>query len=177
MEFEVTSIQGLYLLHNRQLTDERGTFCKTYQYEQFAKKGLLTDFREEFYSRSHTGVLRGMHFQLPPHAHRKVVYCVQGRVLDVILDLRTDSSGFGNFQSFELSPSNGRCLFIPQGCAHGFWALEESIMMYKVETAFSPDHDAGILWSSFGFEWPGRNPVLSTRDGQHESLEGFRSPF
>jgi dTDP-4-dehydrorhamnose 3,5-epimerase len=121
--------------------------------------------------------LRGMHFQLPPAAHDKLVYCPVGKVLDVVLDLRS-SAKRGRFISRELNASNREMLFIPRGCAHGFVALEdESMMVYQTSTVHSPAHDAGVLWNSFGFAWPVANPILSERDQKFPALRDFKSPF
>jgi dTDP-4-dehydrorhamnose 3,5-epimerase-like enzyme len=94
-----------------------------------------------------------------------------------VLDIRTNSRTYKQSISVELSAKEGETLYIPKGCAHGFWALEDSIMVYKVGTAYSPDHDTGIRWDSFGFNWPSDQPVLSNRDSTHVCLEDFRSPF
>ena len=124
-------------------------------------------------------VLRGMHFQRPPAAHDKLVYCPVGKVLDVVLDLRPTAKGArSRCFSHELSAQNREMLFIPAGCAHGFLALEDdSMMVYQTSTVHSPSHDAGVLWNSFGFDWPVKNPILSERDQKFPALCDFQSPF
>jgi dTDP-4-dehydrorhamnose 3,5-epimerase/CDP-3, 6-dideoxy-D-glycero-D-glycero-4-hexulose-5-epimerase len=135
------------------------------------------DMREELYSSSHRNVLRGMHFQLPPHAHDKLVYCTHGAVLDVLLDLRR-GAGYGRFAAIELSAQNAHMLFIPKGIAHGFVALcDHSIMQYKTSTVHVPASDCGIRWDSFGYDWGLDQPVVSVRDSQHPLLVNFHSPF
>jgi dTDP-4-dehydrorhamnose 3,5-epimerase-like enzyme len=100
-----------------------------------------------------------------------------GRVLDVVLDLRSPAKG-AQVISRELSAANREMLFIPAGCAHGFLALEyESIVVYQTSTVHSPPHDAGVLWDSFGFDWPVKNPILSDRDRSFPALRDFQSPF
>jgi dTDP-4-dehydrorhamnose 3,5-epimerase len=175
--FNQTSIDGVILIGTNVLSDERGSFTKCFEAAEFHDHGLSVKFAEEYFSFSKAGVLRGMHFQLPPLDHEKVVYCALGRVLDVVLDLRPNSATYKQCLSIELSSKGGEGLYIPKGCAHGFWSLEDSIMVYKVGTPYSPEHDTGICWDSFGFNWPGDQPVLSSRDSMHICLEDFRSPF
>lgn len=158
--------------------DERGDFVKTYHEEQLAGVGLEMVVREEFFSSSGRGVLRGMHFQVPPHAHQKLVYCISGRVLDVFLDIRRGSPTYGRAAGVELSAVNRQLLFLPVGFAHGFVSLEDgSCMVYKTDAVYEPEADAGIRWDSFGFEWPFAEPVVSPRDEAFPLLEGFESPF
>lgn len=120
-----------------------------------------------------------MHFQVPPHAHQKLVYCVQGHVLDVVLDLRRESKTYGSSASFELSSLNHQIAYIPSGFAHGFLSLEEdTCMIYKTDCVYSADHDAGIAWDSFGFDWPSIDSlVVSERDSKHPEFQDFNSPF
>jgi dTDP-4-dehydrorhamnose 3,5-epimerase len=160
------------------LRDARGAFVKTFHEDRFAEIGLRTDWREEYFSTSAKHVIRGMHFQVPPQEHAKLVFCVHGRVLDVVLDLRQDSSTFGTARSVELTPENGFGLYVPVGCAHGFLSLaDDSVMYYKVTSVHSPEHDAGIAYDSFGFDWPVSEPILSDRDRAHPSLAVFETPF
>jgi len=118
-----------------------------------------------------------MHFQLPPSQHAKLVTCISGRVLDVVVDLRLDSSTYGCSASVELSSEHPSALYIPEGLAHGFLALEESILHYKTTSAHDPERDRGILWSSIGFPWPVSDPILSDRDALFPALAAFASPF
>lgn len=151
---------------------------KPFHAGQLAEHGIEMSVREEFFSTSAKDVLRGMHFQIPPHDHQKLVYCIAGRVLDVILDLRKASPTYGKSASVELSADNRHLLFIPRGFAHGFLSLEEgSCMVYKTDAVHAPACDAGILWESFGFPWPIRQPLLSPRDAAFPPLEAFDSPF
>lgn len=173
-----TKIPDCYELKCRVLSDERGSFTKIFHFNDFANLGLRTDWEEEYYSRSGRDVIRGMHFQTPPKAHAKLVHCYAGEVLDVVLDLRKGSPTFAEYQIFNLSPETGNGIYVPPGCAHGFLSLvENSIVHYKVTSIFSPENDKGILWSSFGFDWPVLNPVISKRDQKHPALSEFDSPF
>lgn len=178
MEFIPTELPGLCLIRPRLFQDARGSFVKTYHQDAFREAGLDFAPREEFFSTSAKNVLRGMHFQLPPAAHAKLVYCLAGGVLDVVLDLRKNSPTFGCFQVRELNAANREMFFIPVGFAHGFLALtENATMVYQTDTVHSPAHDAGVRWDSFGFDWPVKNPVLSERDKNFCALAEFPSPF
>jgi len=158
--------------------DHRGNFVKSFHIGQFKELGIAFLPIEEFYSTSHLGVLRGMHFQLPPHDHAKLVFCIRGRGLDVFVDLRKDKGTFGRFASAELSAGNHHIMYLPAGIAHGFLALEaDSVMVYKTSTVHAPSHDTGIRWDSFGFDWGITDPVISTRDAAFPRLEEFVSPF
>lgn len=156
----------------------RGRFVKVFHKQTFAEKGLETHFAEEYYSISHKNVIRGLHFQLPPMDHVKMVYCVQGEVLDVVLDLRVGSPTYGEHVLFELSAAKANSIYIPKGMAHGFCAVSElAILVYKVGTIYSPNHDAGVLWNSAGIAWPTKQPILSARDQSFPTLDKFISPF
>jgi dTDP-4-dehydrorhamnose 3,5-epimerase len=178
MRVEQTFIPGCYQLFPLVNKDNRGSFVKNFHKGVFAKHGLITEFAEEFYSVSHKGVLRGMHFQTPPHEHFKVVYCLAGKVLDAIVDLRVGSPAYQKSETFELSAGLGNMLYIAPGVAHGFYALtDEVIMQYKVTTVYTPEHDGGIRWDSAGIPWPDSVPIISDRDCDFPSLANFDSPF
>lgn len=158
--------------------DPRGDFVKPYHEEDFQQLGIHFQMKEEFFSTSTSGVIRGMHFQLPPHAHQKLVYCVAGRVLDVVLDLRKASPTYGKFAEIELSASNHHVIFIPVGFAHGFASVEDgSCLVYKTDAVHAPAYDGGVLWNSFGCAWPFEIPLLSQRDASLPPFSGFFSPF
>ena len=150
-----TKLLGCFLLTPRVFRDTRGTFVKTFMSTAFNEMGLTTEWAEDFWSVSSRGVLRGMHFQLPPHAHAKTVTCLEGQIFDAVLDLRAGSPTFGMHQTFYLDANAPVILFIPRGLAHGFQALSESaLVLYKTETVQAPNAEAGILWSSCGIAWP-----------------------
>lgn len=178
MELKETGIPGCYELLCNVLKDNRGTFTKTFHYGEFQALGLRTDWKEEYYSLSSRNVVRGMHFQTPPEAHAKLVYCLAGEIVDVVLDLRRDSPAFGQYRTFNVSPVAGNSIYVPTGCAHGFLSLADNTLVhYKVTSIYSPANDCGILWSSFGFDWPVVAPVLSDRDKSHPDFSGYQSPF
>ncbi|MBW4330264.1 dTDP-4-dehydrorhamnose 3,5-epimerase [Stakelama sp. CBK3Z-3] len=178
MEIETTGIPGCYVLQARLLRDRRGSFIKTFHTPRFEELGLRTDWREEYFSASAKGVVRGMHFQLPPVDHAKMVFCLTGEVLDVVVDLRRGSPAFGTALGFTLSAENGRGLYLPTGCAHGFVSkAEDSGMYYKVTSVHAPEQDAGIAWDSIAFDWPVSDPELSDRDRRHPRFADFETPF
>lgn len=173
-----TALAGCFLIAPEFRRDDRGYFVKTFHEEVFREHGLATEFREEYYSASQRGVVRGLHFQTPPHQHAKLVYCVRGAVFDAAVDLRAGSPTEGRHLSVELSADNGSMLYLAPGVAHGFCALtNDALMMYKVTSVYAPAHDAGILWNSAGIDWPVEAPRLSARDQQFPALAQFASPF
>lgn len=178
VELEEIGIPGCFAVRPRVFADHRGAFVKMFPAPQFEEFGLCTDWQEELWSTSRGGILRGMHFQLPPAHHAKLVYCVAGEILDVVVDLRRGSPTFGEHRSLTLSSGNGVGLYVPSGCAHGFLSMrDESTVLYKITSVHSPEHDAGIAWDSFGFDWPVGDPLMSDRDRRHPPLSEFDSPF
>lgn len=180
MELIDEPLPGVKILRPFVFADERGEFVKPFHEGQLEEHGVKMTLREEFFSSSGEGVLRGMHFQLPPHHHSKLVYCITGRVLDVLLDLRKESPSFGQSVSFELSACNRHSVYIPSGIAHGFYTLEpQSCLVYKTDAVHHPASDAGIAWDSFGFDWPASSaePIVSDRDQKHPDFRDFDSPF
>ena len=177
MEIIKELLPGCFLIQPKKLDDQRGCFVKTYHKALYAELGFNLEIREEFFSISHKNVLRGMHFQLPPLDHDKLVYCTRGSVSDVLLDLRT-GEGYGQVASTQLSDENDHIIFIPKGIAHGFVALEDnSLMLYKTSTVHAPESDSGIRWDSFGFDWGVVDPIMSFRDQHHSTFGDFVTPF
>lgn len=174
----VSPLPGCLELQPRILADERGRFVKTMHRDQFTALDLRSDFAEEYYSFSVPGVVRGLHFQVPPMEHVKLVYCVLGQVWDVVLDLRRGSPTYLQHAVFELSAERTNMLYIPVGCAHGFCTPAGAAMLiYKVSSLYSPEHDQGLLWNSAGIAWPVESPLLSDRDSKFPALDEFASPF
>lgn len=177
MELLKELLPSCFLLQPNRVADQRGYFVKTYHEESCKALGISLEIREEFYSVSHKGVIRGMHFQFPPHEHDKLVYCTRGAVRDVLLDLRK-GEGYGRVASAQLSGENGHLIFIPKGIAHGFVALtDQALMLYKTSTVHAPESDCGVRWDSFGFDWDLDQPIMSVRDQQHATFSDFVSPF
>jgi dTDP-4-dehydrorhamnose 3,5-epimerase len=177
-DFQSTGFAGVELVRPTPRPDSRGTFVKLFHAPSFQEAGLATGFDEVYVSTSHAGVVRGMHFQAPPHDHAKLVYCLSGKVLDVVLDLRRDSATFGLAYSVELDGADTAGIYIPTGFAHGFASLQDgSALQYFVETPYAPSHDRGIRWDSFGFKWPIAQLHCSERDAALPEWAGFTSPF
>jgi len=173
-----TKLPGCFEVQPRIFDDDRGRFVKVFHQDEFLRLGLETNFKEEYYSHSRKGVIRGMHFQLPPSDHVKLVYCVQGDVQDVVLDLRKGSPTYGLADTIKLTAEQGNYLYIPKGLAHGFCTTSAvATLVYKVSTVYDLQHDSGVLWDSFGVEWPTLEPVISSRDTSFKSLSEFASPF
>lgn len=173
-----TALPGLLQIIPKVFVDQRGKFVKTFHKSSFLNMGLETAFKEQYYSVSKQGVIRGMHFQMPPKDHTKVVYALSGKAFDVVLDLRINSPTYGSVATFELCETMGNMLYIPKGFAHGFCSLTERVtLMYQTSTEYNSSLDTGILWSSLPLEWPVRQPILSSRDAGFMSLDDFDSPF
>jgi dTDP-4-dehydrorhamnose 3,5-epimerase len=178
MKIESEPLPSAFVLCPRVYQDHRGLFVKPYNVEVFGSLGLSFFPKEEFYSISSRGVLRGMHFQVPPYDHDKVVYCINGHVLDVILDMRQSSPTYGKSAAIELSGQNRRVFWIPKGFAHGFLSLDEgSTLVYLTSTPYSSEHDRGVHWNSFNFAWPIGDYIVSSRDACLPDFKGWSNPF
>ena len=157
MNFIETKLQGVIICEPKIHADERGYFVETFrldELEKFTQKKW--NFIQDNESLSQKGVLRGLHFQLPPFAQSKLLRVIRGRVLDVALDIRKNSPTFGEFVAVELSGENKRQILLPQGFAHGFLVLEnDTIFAYKVDNYYSKECDRGILWNDaqIGINW------------------------
>jgi dTDP-4-dehydrorhamnose 3,5-epimerase len=177
-QFNPTALPGVFEIELFHLRDDRGVFVKTFHRNTLMNAGFESDFAESFYSVNNKNVLRGMHFQYPPDDHAKIVYCTHGRLLDVVVDIRTDSPTYGKYITAELSGDNFKGMYLPRGTAHGFLTLEDNTcMVYLTSTIHSPKNDSGILWNSFGFDWPVKFPIHSERDLNFLPLSKLDSPF
>ncbi len=176
LQMRPMAIPGCFTGQLPVMSDARGGFQKLFHQPTFDTMVPGITLREMYVTTSHAGVLRGMHFQTPPHDHAKVVVCLSGEVTDVVLDLRR-GQGFGAVDHVRLSPAGDNCVVLPKGIAHGFCAhADNSSLLYLVETVHAPSHDAGIAWDSFGFDWPVQTPILSDRDRAHPPLSAFQPP-
>lgn len=178
--FEITElgIHGAYLIRGPKFEDQRGTFVKSVHQATFEKFSLEWRFPEQFYSVSKRNVLRGMHFQIPPFDQVKLVYCVSGKALDVILDLRKESPTFGKCESIELEGGDGQSVYIPRGLAHGFLSrADDTIVMYSVTSMHEAQHDRGVHWQSISFDWGITQPIVSPRDQTMPALKDLKTPF
>jgi len=178
--FEITQakIGGVRIIRPVVQHDFRGFFVKTVHKEFFAENGIPTDFVEQYYSVSMRNVLRGLHFQTPPYDHYKLVTCIEGDVFDVVVDLRRRSTTYGQYMSFELNGLRADSIFVPLGCAHGFYVRSErAIVLYNVSTLHAPAHDTGIHWDSVRIAWPTASPIVSERDAAFPPLAALDTPF
>ncbi|WP_400239114.1 dTDP-4-dehydrorhamnose 3,5-epimerase [Methanomethylophilus alvi] len=154
-EFNETEIKGLYLIQTFNAEDARGCFTKDYSKEVFKQNGISYDLAEVFYTTSHKGVIRALHFQRVKQ-QPKLVRCICGHIWDVVVDLRRDSPTFKKWISFDLLGENFQEILIPEGCAHGYLVLEDSIVSYKCAEKFYGEYDDGIIWndSVINVAWP-----------------------
>lgn len=173
-----TALSGLKIIETNHFCDERGVFHKYFSKDEFNNLGLESDFKEAYYSINQKNVIRGMHFQIPPANHTKLVYVTSGRILDVCLDIRRDSSSYGKYFSIELSGDKAQCLYIPSGFAHGFKSLENNTCVHYLQTTcYNASCDMGLRYDSFGFEWGEGEFIISARDKEHIEFQNFISPF
>lgn len=178
MNLVKTDIDGLLLLEPNIFKDSRGKFIKTFTDDFFKENNLDISIKEIYYSISNKDVIRGMHFQIPPYDHIKLVYVPYGSIIDVVLDLREGSATYGKYFSIELSSNNGKVLIIPKGLAHGFKSLEDNTnVTYMQTTCYAPNNDGGVRYDSFGFGWNCKSPKISDRDKTFSSLKEFKTPF
>jgi dTDP-4-dehydrorhamnose 3,5-epimerase len=178
MRVAVTSIPDLLVIERDMFADGRGAFHEAYLNTAFTAFGLPTHFPQVSDSHSRKGVLRGLHLQLP-RAQAKLVRVVAGEVFDVAVDLRAGSASWGQWASFTLSAAGPRMLFIPEGFAHGFVALSDSVLIYHFGTPYDPEGQITIAWNDrdLAIEWPIREPVLSAADATGLSLKEFKRRF
>lgn len=171
------------LIRPRRFGDDRGWFSESWSARASEHLGLPEAFVQDNHSLSRPAwVLRGLHFQIPPHAQAKLVRCVRGRIWDVAVDIRAGSPTFGKWVGAELSADNGSQLFVPVGFAHGFLTLEpDTEVEYKVTDFYSPECDGGLIWDdpdlTVGWPLAGASPILSTKDAVLPRLADFQSPF
>lgn len=165
MKIDNTDIQGLYYITPNVFRDRRGVFIKSFNSDIFQDNGINIDIKEVYYSISSKNVIRGMHFQSPPHAHSKLVYVPRGAMIDVVLDIRADSPTYGKYLTFEVNEENNAVILIPEGCIHGLLSLrDDSLLLFHQSSNYAPEHDKGIEYNSFGFSWPDDNPIISDRN-------------
>lgn len=183
MEVNKTGIQGVLVIEPKVFGDERGYFFECFNAKEFKEKtGIDVNFVQDNESKSRYGVLRGMHFQLPPYTQSKLVRVVKGRVLDVVVDIRKGSPTYGKYEICELTEDNHRQFFVPKGMAHGFVVLsEEAIFQYKCDDFYHPEAEGAIAWNDpdLNIQWPisTTDVVLSEKDKHHPCLRDFESPF
>lgn len=183
MEVKKTDIEGVLIVEPKVWGDDRGYFFESFNARDFEEKtGLNIIFVQDNESKSRYGVLRGLHFQLPPYTQSKLVRVVKGRVLDIAVDIRKGSPTYGKWVSCELTEDNHRQFFVPKGMAHGFCVLsEEAVFQYKCDDFYHPEAEGGIAWDDpdIAVQWPipSEDISLSERDKHHPCFKEFVSPF
>jgi dTDP-4-dehydrorhamnose 3,5-epimerase len=179
VELERSELAGVGRLVVPFFEDVRGGFTKVLGSASLAAAGIEFTVAEVYWSLSHAGVVRGMHFQNPPSEVAKIVFCTQGRIRDVVVDLRDGSPTYGRTAEFELGPTRG-AVVVPRGCAHGFEVLEgPAVTCYLQDGEFSASDDAGVRWDSVGVRWSTTEPVVSERDAALPRLDAgtWTTPF
>lgn len=182
MTFTNTNLQDVILIEPKVFGDERGYFFESFNKKEFEKHIGPIHFVQDNESKSSYGALRGLHFQKPPFAQAKLVRCIKGSVLDVVVDVRKNSTTYGKHIAIELSEENKKQLFVPRGFAHGFVTLsKEAVFAYKVDNFYAPECDSGIIWndSTLNIDWK-INPdevILSSKDQQLSSFTNLNTPF
>jgi dTDP-4-dehydrorhamnose 3,5-epimerase len=181
MTIETTPIEGLLIIHPKIFRDGRGYFYESWNAKIFRDAGIDVEFVQDNQSLSQKGVLRGLHFQSPPHAQGKLVRVIAGAVLDVAVDIRKNSPTFGKHFSIELNEENKIMFFIPQGFAHGFATLsDDTLFSYKVAGGYyNKESDNTLLWNDpeLKIDWRISDPLLSEKDLAGKKLRDFTSPF
>lgn len=181
MQIKPLRLAGAYEIQLTPHHDTRGYFVETYRASVFRDYGLVSHWLQENQSLSQTrGVLRGLHFQLPPHQETKLIRVLQGRIFDVFVDLRRDSPSYGQWDSVMLDGATQNMVYIPRGFAHGFCTLaEDCLVAYKVDSYYHPPAQAGLRWDDpqIAIEWPVSDPLLSEKDQTLPLLAEFESPF
>jgi len=177
-----TDIEDVVIIEPKIFKDSRGYFFESFSQREFDEKVAPINFVQDNESMSSYGVMRGLHFQKPPHTQSKLVRCVKGRVLDVAVDIRKGSPTYGRHVAVELTEDNHRQLFIPKGFAHGFAVLSDvAVFQYKCDEFYHPEVDGGIsiIDDSLGIDWkiPTDKVILSEKDTKHPLLTEFDSPF
>jgi dTDP-4-dehydrorhamnose 3,5-epimerase len=175
--FEELELKGAYLIKPFVAFDERGYFIKDYSEEVFKENGLNHDLKEVFYTNSHKGVLRAIHFQRI-NEQPKLVRCVSGKIYDVIVDLRKESPTFGQWKGFYLSEDNKNQLYVPKQFGHGYLVIEPSIVSYKCAEKFYGEYDDGIMWNDIdiNIKWPLElidKLIISEKDKNLQSFQEF----
>ena len=168
MKFGKTSLQDAMVIDMVRNEDSRGFFARSFCEREFAEAGLETRFVQQNHSYNrHKGTVRGMHFQRAPHGEVKLVRCIKGAVVDIIIDLRADSPSYLKWEPFELNEANGRTLYVPIGFGHGFQTLaDETHVLYSVSHPYTPGVEGGVRHDDpvFGIEWPLPVSVISDKD-------------
>ena len=177
MEFKETKIKGLFEITPRVFNDERGYFYETFKDSLFKQYGIEGNFVQDNQSFSTKGVLRGLHFQKKPFAQGKLVRVISGSVIDIAVDIRPDSSTFGQYESFLLTGENKKMVYVPEGFAHGFVTLEDAIFTYKCTNVYDKASESGIIYNDpeLNIDWGVESPLVSEKDLELPTLAQIKS--
>lgn len=180
---ERLAIPDVILIRVRKFGDSRGHFLETFRKSDFAEFGVACDFVQDnqAFSRQ-VGTIRGLHFQIPPHAQAKLVRVLHGAVYDAAVDLRRGSPTYGKWCGARLTAEGGEQIFVPRGFAHGYCTLEpDTVVAYKVDGYYAPQSEAGLIWNDpeIGVDWtiPAARGLVSEKDSKLGSLRSFETPF
>lgn len=175
MIFTQTRLKGAYIIDLEKMGDERGFFARAFCVNEFRDMGLIENLVQINNSAaSKKGTLRGLHYQFEPFAETKLVRCIRGSLLDIIIDMREGSDTFCQHTSVELSAENRRMFYVPKGFAHGFITLEDDTeAFYMVDQFYAPEQERGVRWNDphFGIEWPLEPSVISDKDANHPDFD------
>lgn len=174
MQFEKTSLNGVWLIKPRIFEDDRGHFLESFRREIFKKKNVVFDFVQDNISTSTNGAVRGLHYQIPPHSQTKLVMAVYGEILDVAVDIRTGSPTFGKYFSTILNDRNRHMMLVPSGFAHGFSVLsEKATVAYKCDQYYHKESERGVRWNdpALQIDWKTESPILSEKDKKQPLLK------
>ena len=179
MRFEQTPVDGAVIIEVNRIGDDRGYFGRLWCEREMAEQGLVARIRQSNVGFSpRKGTLRGLHYQRPPNEEVKIVRCPRGRVFDVVVDLRPGSPSFLAWHGVELTPENGKMLYVPEGCATGYLTLEDdSEIYYNTSEFYAPDAATGVRWDdpAFAIEWPGKPTVMSDNDVSWPDFDATRA--
>ena len=173
-QFKKSDLKDVVIITPQLFLDERGYFLETYKKSEFEAFGICDVFIQENHSFSQKGILRGLHYQIPPHSQGKLVRCIEGEIFDVAVDIRKNSSTFGKWVGILLSEQNKKMCYIPQGFAHGFYTLSKTAhVLYKMTAEYSPQCERGIIWNdpTVGIQWPSDKAMLSEKDKNNPNID------
>lgn len=176
MKFHQTTLKDAMLIDLERRGDDRGFFARTFCVDEFAAQGLPTEFAQQNTSYSaNKGTLRGMHFQTAPHGEDKLIRCLRGAIVDIIIDLRPDSPTYKKWEAFELDDVNKRQLLVPKGFGHGFQTVSDHVeVTYLVSAKYTPSAEGGVRWNdpAFGITWPLEPTDMSDKDRNWPDFKG-----
>jgi dTDP-4-dehydrorhamnose 3,5-epimerase len=180
MRLKKTGIEDLYVIETNVFHDDRGYFFEAFNSEKLSDLGLNIQVAQTNISKSQRGVVRGLHFQNPPHAQGKLIRVMKGAVLDVAVDIRKSSPTYGKYYAAELNDENKLALWIPEGFAHGFKTLvDNTLFYYDCTDVYNREAEGSIIWNDpeIGIDWNIENPIVSEKDAMAPMFKDFKSQF